>query len=81
MSVDTLEYAKELESAGVTPEQAEAHARALKKAVDGGLATKADLETLGHRLEAALWRHSFGTVVATVGLVLGLGGLLLRLVR
>jgi len=44
MSIDTLEYAKDLEAAGVTPQQAEAHARALKKAVDAGLATKPDVD-------------------------------------
>jgi hypothetical protein len=44
MAVDTLEYAKELQAAGASPQQAEAHARALKKAVDAGLVTKPDLD-------------------------------------
>lgn len=46
MSIDTLAYAKELKSAGVASEAAEAHASALNKAVQGGLATKADIAGL-----------------------------------
>lgn len=44
MTIDTLDYATELEAAGVDRKQAQAHARALKKAVDTGLATKPDLD-------------------------------------
>jgi hypothetical protein len=50
MTVDTLEYAKKLEAAGITRQAAEAHAEALKSAVDAGLATAAELEALGHRV-------------------------------
>jgi hypothetical protein len=54
MTIDTLEYAKELQAAGVTAQQAEAHARALKKAVDAGLITKPDLEAAVQRLEGRI---------------------------
>ena len=54
MTIDTLEYAKELEAAGVTAQQAEAHARALKKAVDSGLATKPDIDNAVTRLDGRI---------------------------
>jgi hypothetical protein len=49
MSIDTLAYAKELKAAGVAEQAAEAHAAALNKAVQGGLATKQDLDALEAR--------------------------------
>lgn len=49
MSIDTLAYANELKAAGVPPEQAEAQAVALNRAVQSGLATKADLEAMESR--------------------------------
>jgi len=52
MTIDTLEYVKKLEAVGVTRAQAEAHAAASRNAIVSGLATKADLETLGRRLAA-----------------------------
>lgn len=78
MAVDTLSYAKKLEAAGVERRQAEAHAEALKGAVDAGLATKPDLDALAHRLESKfetlLWKHTAGILLG----VLAIGGLLLR---
>lgn len=77
MAVDTLDYAKKLEAAGVSRPQAEAHAQALKDAVDAGLATKLDLDALGHRIEAAMWKHTAGILLG----VLAIGGLLIRFVK
>jgi len=41
---DTLAYAKRLRSAGISQEQAEAHAEAAREFVMGELVTKADLQ-------------------------------------
>jgi hypothetical protein len=46
MTVDTLAYAKELQAAGVPVEAAEAHAVALNRALQTGVATKADITGL-----------------------------------
>jgi len=43
MTVDTLDYAKKLEAAGVERRQAEAHAEALRDAVVPQLVSKPDL--------------------------------------
>jgi len=64
---DTLTAARELEAAGVERRQAEAHAAALRNAVDStrsDLATKADLAALEIRL-----------VKWAIGLALGVAGL------
>lgn len=50
ISVDTLSYAKRLESAGVPVEQAEAHALALSDILVTQAASKADLNALEQRL-------------------------------
>ena len=57
MTIDTLEYVKKLEAAGVDRKAAEARAEALRASIEDELATKADilrLETSIHRLEARL---------------------------
>ena len=41
--LDTLKYAESLRAAGVTEQQAAAHAEALKEAAQEGLATKTDI--------------------------------------
>lgn len=46
MAFDTLSYAKKLESAGFTHEQARAQAEALAEIVSDNLATKADIAAL-----------------------------------
>jgi chromosome segregation ATPase len=43
MTVDTLDYVRKLEAAGVDRRQAEAHAQALRDAVETNLVTKTDL--------------------------------------
>ena len=54
MTVDTLEYTKKLEAAGLDRKLAEAHAEALRSAVASELATKADLTTETQRLDSKL---------------------------
>jgi hypothetical protein len=55
---DTLGYAKRLRNAGISQEQAEAHAEAAREFVMGDLVTKADLQaaldTLSLRLTLRL---------------------------
>ena len=52
MTVDTLDYVKKLEAAGIDRKVAEAHAEALRATVVQDLATKHDLQTEVQRLEA-----------------------------
>jgi hypothetical protein len=52
MTIDTLEYVKRLEAAGVERKLAEAHAEALRATVVQDLATKHDLQTEIQRVEA-----------------------------
>jgi hypothetical protein len=77
MSVDTLTYAKKFEAAGVDRKQAEAHAEALREAVQDSLATKPDLDAGVSKLETAMLRHSLGVAVAIIAIV----GLMLRMLR
>ena len=48
---DTLTYAKLLQEAGFTAQQAEAQAEALRAVVDQNLATKQDLKEMETRLD------------------------------
>jgi hypothetical protein len=52
MTIDTLEYVKKLEAAGVERKLAEAHAEALRATVVQDLATKTDLQIEIQRVEA-----------------------------
>ena len=51
MTIDTLEYGKKLEAAGIDRKAAEARAEALREAVSKEVATKDDLDTAGNHLE------------------------------
>ena len=51
---DTLGYAKRLRNAGISLEQAEAHAEATREFVMGDLVTKADLQATRADLQAAI---------------------------
>jgi hypothetical protein len=57
MTIDTLEYVKKLEAAGVERKLAEAHAEALREAVAREVATKADVDAgvlrLDNRIDAS----------------------------
>ena len=46
ITFDTLTFAQKLRDAGLPPEQAEAHAEALKAALDEEVATKRDLKEM-----------------------------------
>ena len=52
MTIDTLEYVKKLDAAGVERKLAEAHAEALRATVVQDLATKTDLQIEIQRVEA-----------------------------
>lgn len=54
MTINTLEYVKRLEAAGVERRQAEAHAQAVQDTLASQLATKADLDAAVTRLEAKI---------------------------
>jgi hypothetical protein len=72
MTIDTLEYVKRLEAAGVERKLAEAHAEALRATVVQDLATKHDLLTEIQRLEARVqlltWMVGFN-LAATMALL------------
>jgi hypothetical protein len=72
MTIDTLEYVKRLEAAGVERKLAEAHAEALRATVVQDLATKHDLLTEIQRLEAKVqlltWMVGFN-LAATMALL------------
>jgi hypothetical protein len=95
VTLDTLEFAKRLEAAGVPREQAEAHAQAVRDTLAPQLATKADLDaavakldakidTVAARLEATM--ATLDGKLVLVHWMLGFnlvmnGGLILRLLR
>jgi len=81
MTIDTLEYVKELEAAGVERKVAEAHARAAGKLISGEAATKMDVKTEIAALELRLIKYMVAQSIAIVGLVLALGGFLIRFLR
>lgn len=62
---NTLEYAKRLESAGFTRQQAEAQANIMTEIVDEKMTTKSDLRELEYRLTIR-----FGTMMAAAVAVL-----------
>jgi hypothetical protein len=72
MTIDTLEYVKKLEAAGVDRKLAEAHAEALRATVVQDLATKNDLQIEVQRLEAKIqlltWMVGFN-LAATVAIL------------
>ena len=68
---DTLAAARDLEAAGVERRQAEAHAEALRVAVEstrGDLATKADLRAEIAQLETRLIKWGIGIALGAAGL-------------
>jgi hypothetical protein len=56
MAIDTLEYVKKLEAAGIDRKQAEAHAQAASGLIAGQAATKPDLDNAALRLEGRIDR-------------------------
>jgi len=57
MTIDTLEYVKKLEAAGVDRKQAEAQAEALRTAIVDEMATKHDLAGATQSLETQFERR------------------------
>ncbi len=78
---DTLGYAKRLRSAGVSNEQAEAHAEAARKFIMTELVTKSDMETAIDTLTLRLTVRLGGIVVAGVGVLVASIGVLAFLLR
>jgi hypothetical protein len=72
---DTLAYAKRLRDAGISQEQAEAHAEAAREFVMGELVTRSDLQaamdTLSLRLTLRLG-VMLATAVATLAVIIKL---------
>ena len=80
MTIDTLAYAKELESAGVERQAAEAHAEALTHHVLPDLVTKADLAAtraeLEHAIKLAIVESEHRLTIRVFGMVLGVVGVM-----
>jgi hypothetical protein len=57
---DTLDYVRKLEAAGVSPAEAEVHARALNDALAGSVASKADISNLDVKIDAVESRLKSG---------------------
>jgi len=75
---DTLAAARDLEAAGVERPQAEAHAAALRTAIEStrsDLATKADMHSAIAALENRLVEGEIRLVKRGIGLALGVAGL------
>jgi hypothetical protein len=79
--IDTLSYAKRLESAGVPAQQAEAHAMALSEILVTQAASKADLAALEDRLrlyfkellaqfKVDVMKLIFATAIGQTGLII-----------
>lgn len=63
---DTLGYAKKLESAGFSREQAEVQATAMREAIDERTATREYLDMRLHELELRLLKWQLGIGLAII---------------
>jgi len=70
---DTHKAAKTLTKAGLTNEQADAHVEVLMEVTEG-IATKADIKDLKHKIEllgstitGKMWQLQMGTVIFVLG--------------
>ena len=68
MTVDTLEYVKQLEAAGVDRKQAEAHAAALRRAAEADIPSKEDFANLRARVDLLTWMVGFN-LAATMAIL------------
>ena len=76
MGFDTLAYARRLKEAGVSDEQAEAHAEAIRDAVTRGVATKFDIAELRaemRELRADFYRALCIQGAGIVAIMIGIG--------
>ncbi len=79
---DTLGYAKRLREAGISNQQAEAHAEAAREFIMTEVVTKADLQSARDTLTLRLTVRLGGIVAAGVGVLaagIGISALLLHL--
>jgi hypothetical protein len=82
MTIDTLEYVKKPEAAGVDRKTAEAHAEALRGAIEDELATKSDIIRLEARfpeleakiseLKAEIMKYMVAQTFVIAGIVFAL---------
>jgi hypothetical protein len=68
MTIDTLEYVKELDAAGLDRKQAEAHAAALRKAAESDLPSKEGFANLRARVDLLTWMVGFN-LAATMAIL------------
>jgi hypothetical protein len=84
MTIDTLEYVKKLEAAGVDRKAAEAQAEALRAAIEDELAAKSDIVRLESRLDfkiSELRAEIMKYMVAQTFVIAGIVFALLRFMR
>ena len=72
---DTLGYAKRLRDAGVTSEQAEAHAEATRDFIMAELVTKSDLLSLRQEMASRFQRLEMAIENQTLRMTVRLGGM------
>lgn len=71
MMFDTLEYTKKLEAAGVKPEEAEAHAKALVQIFDkqeDHVSTKRDIDTFKNEMNLRLTEFKVEIIKWVIGI-------------
>lgn len=72
---DTLGYAKRLRDAGVTSEQAEAHAEAARDFIMAELVTRSDLLSLRQEMDSRFQRLEMAIENQTLRMTVRLGGM------
>ena len=70
--INTLEYAKKLEAAGVNRKQAEAHIQIISNVVEVDMATKQDLREMEYRLTIRICTIMSGITTTLIGLAVAL---------
>lgn len=68
--MNTLKYAKVLETAGVSRKQAEAHVEIISSVLENDMATKQDLKELEYRLTIKISGIVFGIMTTLLGLTI-----------
>lgn len=70
--INTLEYAKKLERAGVSRRQAEAHIQIISQVVEVDMATKQDLRELEYRLTIRICTIMGGITTTLIGIAIAI---------
>lgn len=81
LAIDTLRYAKRLQAAGFSQEQAEVQAEALAEAVRGSLVTKLDLNDAVEKLRVEMRDLHSALIRWLVPLMLGQVAAIVALVK